>query len=190
MNSVRDNMLAALLALALGGALAGPAAARPDRNRADESSRGGFSGQSFDRGPHGGGEERYGVPRYPHAGFSAPTYVRQPFEPEPQRYAPPRFGRGGYGGPYGAPPPIERQQPDRGWRQQEEFIRRGVREGHLAPLGSVIANIRRVTPGRQLDANLEYMGPRLVYRVRWMTTRGRRIDYFVDAATGAILSDR
>jgi uncharacterized membrane protein YkoI len=63
-----------------------------------------------------------------------------------------------------------------------------VRQGQLAPLGRVIDNIQHITPGRQLDSGLEYMGPRLVYRVRWMTARGRRVDYFVDAASGAIIS--
>jgi uncharacterized membrane protein YkoI len=57
-------------------------------------------------------------------------------------------------------------------------------------LGRVIANIRGHTPGRQLDAGLEQLGPRLVYRVRWMTAQGRRVDYIVDAATGAIVSER
>ncbi|HEY1414431.1 MAG TPA: PepSY domain-containing protein [Caulobacteraceae bacterium] len=76
------------------------------------------------------------------------------------------------------------------WRNQEDFLRQGVRQGQLAPLGRVIENIRRVTPGRQLDAGLEYMGPRLVYRVRWMTAQGRRMDYYVDATTGAILPGR
>lgn len=98
----------------------------------------------------------------------------------PARYPPgPAYAPGGYGAPVrGA------------WRQQEEFLRQGVRQGQLAPLGSVIQNLRRITPGRQLDANLEYMGARPVYRVRWMTANGRRVDYFVDASTGAILSGR
>jgi uncharacterized membrane protein YkoI len=65
-----------------------------------------------------------------------------------------------------------------------------VRQGQLAPLGRVIGAIRQRTPGRQLDAGLEYQGPRLVYRVRWMTESGRRVDYIVDAATGAIMSGR
>jgi uncharacterized membrane protein YkoI len=46
------------------------------------------------------------------------------------------------------------------------------------------------TPGRPLDAGIEDMGGRTVYRVRWITTHGRRIDYIVDAATGAVLSEK
>jgi uncharacterized membrane protein YkoI len=76
------------------------------------------------------------------------------------------------------------------WRQQQEFLRQGVRQGQLAPLGRVIANIRQMTPGRQLDTGIEYLGPRMVYRVRWVTAQGRRVDYIVDAATGAILAGR
>jgi uncharacterized membrane protein YkoI len=32
------------------------------------------------------------------------------------------------------------------------------------------------------------MGDRPVYRVRWITTDGRRIDFIIDAVNGAILS--
>lgn len=75
-----------------------------------------------------------------------------------------------------------------GWRQQQDEVRQGVTQRRLAPLAQVIEQIRLRTPGRQLDAGLEYQGDRAVYRVRWMTTDGRRIDYIIDATTGAILS--
>ncbi|HEY7899646.1 MAG TPA: PepSY domain-containing protein, partial [Caulobacteraceae bacterium] len=121
--------------------------------------------------------------RYEPQRFSAPTrFMPQPYAP--QRFAPPpRYGQPPYRSDP-APSPAGR------WRDQEEFVRRGVREGQLAPLGQVIGAIRQLNPGRQLDAGLEYMGPRLVYRVRWMTANGRRVDYFVDAASGAIISGR
>jgi len=57
----------------------------------------------------------------------------------------------------------------------------------MAPLGRIIDGIGRRAPGRPLDAGIEYQDGRAVYRVRWITDRGRRIDYIVDAATGAIL---
>jgi uncharacterized membrane protein YkoI len=52
----------------------------------------------------------------------------------------------------------------------------------------VIAEIKRRTPGRTLDAGLEQADGRAVYRVRWAAADGRRIDYIVDAQSGAILS--
>jgi hypothetical protein len=57
-----------------------------------------------------------------------------------------------------------------------------------APLGQAMANIRRIMPGRILDAWTE-PGPdgRPTYRVRWAAQGGRRIDFIVDAATGAII---
>jgi hypothetical protein len=120
-------------------------------------------------------QPRSGSPAYGHGG---PAYP-------PQRYGPPP----GYGPypqqPYGGSPAFGGQ-----WRDQQEFLRQGVRQGQLAPLGRVISAIRQHTPGRQLDAGLEYQGSRLVYRVRWMTENGRRVDYIVDAATGAIVSGR
>lgn len=75
-----------------------------------------------------------------------------------------------------------------GWREQQDQVQRGVREGRFVSLAQVIQTLRRRTPGRQLDAGLEG-GPagRPVYRVRWAADDGRRIDYLVDAETGAIL---
>jgi len=52
----------------------------------------------------------------------------------------------------------------------------------------VIERLQRRSPGRQLDAEINYMDGRPVYRVIWLTVRGRRIDYIVDATTGAILA--
>jgi hypothetical protein len=137
--------------------------------------RGFFGAPAFDGGGHG---DRPGFQGYPGGHFPPLAYPQQRGAP-PQAFPP-------YGGPYrtGAPAMGGR------WRNQEDFLRQGVRQGQLAPLGRVIDNIRRVTPGRQLDAGLEYVGPRLVYRVRWMTAQGRRVDYYVDATSGAILPGR
>ncbi len=74
------------------------------------------------------------------------------------------------------------------WRLQQDEARQGVRDHHLMPLGRVIEQVRARTPGRQLDAGLEYQGERPIYRVRWMTKDGRRLDYLIDAVTGAIMS--
>jgi uncharacterized membrane protein YkoI len=56
------------------------------------------------------------------------------------------------------------------------------------PLGQLTAGIRRSVPGRMLDAYPE-TGPdgRPAYRIRWAAAGGRRIDFIVDAATGAII---
>jgi hypothetical protein len=88
----------------------------------------------------------------------------------------------------------ERSRPDRGgnslgegWRPREEDARDGVRGGRLVPLETVIRNIARSTPGQLLDAGLENRGGRPIYRVRWQTNDGRRIDYIVDAQSGQII---
>jgi len=75
-----------------------------------------------------------------------------------------------------------------GWREQQEEARRAVREGRHIPLAKVIEQIRRLTPGRQLDAGLEPgASGKAVYRVRWAADNGKRLDYLVDAETGAVL---
>jgi uncharacterized membrane protein YkoI len=74
------------------------------------------------------------------------------------------------------------------WRLQQDEARQQREQRRIMPLAQVIARINARSPGRQLDAGLEYQGDRPIYRVRWMTNDGRRVDYLIDAATGAILS--
>ena len=116
------------------------------------------------------------APRAPEPGYGPRGYAPRPPGPI-------------YGNPYMGPPGRGPNSLGGGWREPS-VARQSVRPGQFAPLGRVIQGIRQRTPGRQLDAGIEYMGERPVYRVRWMTPRGERIDYIVDAATGAILSGR
>ncbi len=74
------------------------------------------------------------------------------------------------------------------WRLQQDEVRQCARQHRCVPLAKVIEQINARSPGRQLDAGLEYQGDKPIYRVRWMTRNGRRVDYLIDAATGAILS--
>lgn len=110
--------------------------------------------------------------------------------PMPYRLAPPGPFRPPGSGPYRGPPPPGANSLGANWREQQDEARQGVRFGQFAPLGRVIDEIGRRNPGRQLDTGIEYQGGRALYRVRWVTAHGRRVDYMVDAATGAILSER
>jgi uncharacterized membrane protein YkoI len=74
------------------------------------------------------------------------------------------------------------------WRLQQDEVRQCARQHRCVPLSRVIEQLNARSPGRQLDAGLEYQGDKPIYRVRWMTRNGRRVDYLIDAATGAILS--
>jgi hypothetical protein len=117
-------------------------------------------------------------------------YGRPVFEGPPPGYA---YGPPAY---YPAPAPAYAYPPPgyipnslgAGWGQQQDQARRGVRQGGLMPLGQIIAGLRRSNPGRLLDAGLE-PGPdgRPAYRVRWAGAGGRRTDFIVDAASGAII---
>ena len=73
------------------------------------------------------------------------------------------------------------------WRQQQNEARDAVRRGKHVPLPQVLDTLRRRTPGRILDSGIEEHGGRTMYRVRWAAADGRRIDYLVDAETGAIV---
>lgn len=75
------------------------------------------------------------------------------------------------------------------WRQQQSEARAKVKSGSFLPLERVVEMIRRRTPGRLLDAGVETdPDGRSIYKVRWAAADGRRIDFRVDAASGAILS--
>ena len=73
------------------------------------------------------------------------------------------------------------------WGTQQDEARAGVRQGRYIPLAQAIQIVRQRTPGRQLDAGIEQWNGRAVYRIRWAAAGGRRIDYIVDAVSGAIL---
>jgi hypothetical protein len=75
-----------------------------------------------------------------------------------------------------------------GYGPQQDEARRGVREGGFVPLPNVLNDLRRRTPGRQLDTGIEDYNGRPSYRVRWVDQSGRRMDFIVDARTGAVLS--
>jgi hypothetical protein len=105
----------------------------------------------------------------------------------------PRGGHYGRRNPYDGPPPwAVRDHPRNslgmGWRQQQDEARQGVRQGRYVPLSRVLPELRRRSPGRQLDAGLEQgWDGRPVYRVRWGAANGRRIDYIIDARTGQVI---
>ncbi len=191
-----------LSALALSLALllpAAPSLAQPQRGHEQHGGGGGGGAPhgSYGGGPRGG----YGEPR---GGYAEPRggYPEQRGYPAPRGGYPEQRGpygapppRGPYGAPqggygyYGAPPPSRRGPDSLGadWGGQQDEVRAGVRQGRYMGLARVIGAIRQRTPGRQLDAGLEQWGGRAVYRVRWAEPGGRRIDYIVDAQSGAIL---
>ena len=72
------------------------------------------------------------------------------------------------------------------WGAQQDQVRACVKAGQCVSLAQVIAGISRTTPGRSLDAGFEQADGRMAYRVRW-AAKDRRIDFIVDAKTGAII---
>jgi uncharacterized membrane protein YkoI len=71
-------------------------------------------------------------------------------------------------------------------RQEQQGGQQTVR---LISLNQITAQIQRSTPGKLLDATPpDPSSPRPVYRIRWQADNGQRIDFVVDAQTGAILS--
>jgi hypothetical protein len=142
--------------------------------------------------PHRG----WGGGRADHGSAGQPYQRPHGYAAGPPAYsAPPARGR--YYAPPSAPyePPIAPYDyPARPnslgaeWGQQQDEARTGVREGRIMPLSRVVQALERLRPGRVLDAGLE-TGPdgRSAYRVRWAAAGGRRIDFIVDAETGAII---
>ncbi len=138
-------------------------------------------------GGHGGGGRGFPEGRGPGPVYRGPQ--PQPFRggpppPQPFRGQPQPFR----GPPPPGPPGWEGDSLGAGWSPQQDEVRQGVRQRRYVPLGQAIESIRRRGPGRELDAGLEQFDGRPAYRVRWAAPDGRRIDYMVDAESGAILS--
>jgi hypothetical protein len=143
------------------------------------------SAQGWNGGRGGGGG--------PRGGFPAARSFPAPRGPGPQTYRgpPQQIYRGEPPQPFRGPPPGPGWEGDSlgaGWGPQQDVVRQGVRQKRFVPLGQAIQSIRRFGPGHELDAGLEDWGGRPAYRVRWAAPNGRRIDYMVDAESGAILS--
>jgi uncharacterized membrane protein YkoI len=86
-----------------------------------------------------------------------------------------------------APTPQPSDSLGADWATQQDEARAGVKQGRYIPLSRAIAIVRQRSPGHQLDAGIEQWNGRAVYRIRWAAATGRRIDYIVDAVSGAIL---
>ena len=113
---------------------------------------------------------------------------------------PGQVGRGGPGegrwggypaGPEAGPPgyaePPRARAPQEIYRGEQDEAREGVRSGQIKSMGWIVGRLQS-RGGRMLDANLG-QGPngQPVYRVIWASPDGRRVDYIIDARTGAIL---
>jgi hypothetical protein len=181
-----SRFLALLAAIGLLAAGVQPVAAQGGRGYFMGPRGGGmFHGGGFGARPPGGGGRGYPQPGgawrgggYPGGGYPGGGY-------------PGGYPSAGRWGPEGPPPAYRGAAPnslDQGWREQQDEVRRAVREGRHISLGQAIEAVRRRAPGRELDAGLE-PGPdgRQVYRLRWAGQNGRRTDYMVDAATGRII---
>jgi len=74
-----------------------------------------------------------------------------------------------------------------GGRQQDQ-ARAAVEERRVIPLERIIDQINRRTPGQLLGAGAPTVqNGRMIYRILW-DSRGRQIEYIVDARSGSILA--
>jgi hypothetical protein len=145
------------------------------------------AGRAAARSPYQGG---YAEPRSG-AQASRGDYLYPPGPAGRRGYDPARSFPPGFPPPpgaYGGRPAFDGGFGGGDWRAQQDEVRRAVRDGRHVPLSQAITSVRRVSPGHVLDAGMEG-GPdgRTLYRLRWATNDGRRIDYLVDAATGAVV---
>ena len=105
----------------------------------------------------------------------------QPFAAQAQG----RFGRG----PGVGIPDLQLDQGGRGGGRGDQQDNRQdgrpnvQRGGQTMSMEQAVAIVARRTPGRLLDASPA--GPN--YRISWLTSNGRRVDFIVDASSGAIL---
>lgn len=92
-----------------------------------------------------------------------------------------RFGRGGPDMPFD---PGGRGGDRNGGGQGGQGGQGGRGGGQTISMQQAVAIVSRRAPGRLLDASPAGSN----YRIVWITPDGRRIDFIVDASSGAILS--
>lgn len=63
-------------------------------------------------------------------------------------------------------------------------------KGDVKPLNQIFRQLKRDHGGYQVDANLFNRNNRQVYVIDWVTDKGRRMEFTVDAKTGRILSSK
>lgn len=79
--------------------------------------------------------------------------------------------------------------PPLGVPVEQEAARRGVLNGQLKPLNSVIAEISRKYNGRVIDVETERgRKGELRYEIKLIDAQGRKHEVLVDAATGAVVA--
>jgi len=162
MKALPPRATAGLAALLLAGALAMPAAARPDTWNRTAAERTELA-QFFERG--GRRDER----------------SRRPDRRiEPVR--PPAADRNGRGPERRPQPRLDREEQDRALDAR--------RRGAALPLSAIIRGAQSYCPGTFLDAALERRGDALAYRIAILRPSGRRVVLLLDAASGALLAGR
>lgn len=63
-------------------------------------------------------------------------------------------------------------------------------KGDVKPLNQIFRQLRREYGGYQVDANLFNRDRGQIYVIDWVTEKGRRMEFTVDAKTGRILSSK
>lgn len=71
-----------------------------------------------------------------------------------------------------------------------EEARQNVEQGAILPLGQVLRQLRAQFGGNHVDARLASGSNSPIYEIRWLTADGRRIDFEIDARSGAIIRQR
>lgn len=72
--------------------------------------------------------------------------------------------------------------------QEQDTVRRAVKDGSVRPLTEILALVQQRHPGRVLDVELERsLDGRLVYDIELLTADGRKLEVDVDAATGNVI---
>ena len=81
-----------------------------------------------------------------------------------------------------ASPPIAFADDD-----DHDRARAALQRGEILPLSRILDIVRRDTPGRVIDVELDDDDGRHVYEMEILDTRGRVVEIKVDAASGRIL---
>ena len=74
--------------------------------------------------------------------------------------------------------------------ENHEKLDEARRQGALMPIELLLKMLKEKLNGEVLEIELDDKDGRLYYEIYYLDSRGRRIEIYVDAATGEILKDK
>ena len=89
-----------------------------------------------------------------------------------------------------AVPPVFADKGEGGQGETHEKLDEARKQGKIMPIELILKSLKEKLKGEILEIELDDKDGRLYYEIYYLDSGGRRIEIYVDAATGEILKDK